>query len=102
MIDALTGIPAVRETAAVYLPYVAALSLLSVGAFLLDGAAIGATRTALLRNVLIASMGVYGVLHLTLPGLAGNHGTWIAFAAFMGARSAGYLVVLPRLRRVAD
>jgi len=102
LIDALTGIAAVREQAAIYLPYVAALSLLSVGAFLLDGAAIGATRTALLRNVLIASMVVYGVLHLTLPGLAGNHGTWIAFAAFMGARSAGYLVVLPRLRRVAD
>lgn len=102
LIDALTEIASVRAVAAAYLPYVAALSVLSVGAFLLDGAAIGATRTALLRNALVASMALYGVLHWTLPGPLGNHGTWAAFVAFMAARSVAYVVVLPALRRAAD
>jgi multidrug resistance protein, MATE family len=102
LIDVLTDIEGIRDEARRYLPYVAALAVLSVGAFQFDGTAIGATRTAMLRNALIASMAVYGVLHLTLPGLIGNHGTWVAFTAFMAARSIAYVLVLPMLRRAAD
>jgi MATE family multidrug resistance protein len=102
MVDALTGIEAVRAAARDYLPFAAALPLVAVMSFQLDGAAIGATRTGVLRNSLMVATAAYVAAHLTLPAAFGNAGLWLAFAVFMGVRSAAYAVALPSLRTAAD
>ncbi|HZH28970.1 MAG TPA: MATE family efflux transporter [Azospirillaceae bacterium] len=100
-IDALTPIESVRMTAREYLPYAAILPLVAVPSFQLDGAAIGAALTGLLRNTLVLALVIYAAGYWILPGWVGNHGVWIAFSAFMGARSIGFFVSLPTLRRAA-
>jgi len=45
LIALLTGLPAVREMAAEFLPWMIAMPILAVGSYLLDGIFIGATRT---------------------------------------------------------
>ena len=89
LIDTLTVIPEVRDTARVYLPWLIALPLISAVSFFYDGVYVGATRTREMRNVMVGS-----VLLVFLPawylgqGL-GNHGLWLAFTLFMTARGLG-------------
>ncbi len=85
-IDLMTGLAEVRATAATYLPYVVALPLVAVFAFLFDGVFIGATRTAEMRNGMALALGVFlGAVALLAPPL-GNHGLWWAMLLFMAAR----------------
>ncbi|MCC7534903.1 MAG: MATE family efflux transporter [Deltaproteobacteria bacterium] len=95
----LTDAPAIRELAATYLPHAAALPVVAVLSFQLDGAAIGATRTVLLRNVLLVALASYAVAHVTLVPLVGNHGLWLSFSTFMLVRSAGFFLFVRALRR---
>jgi MATE family multidrug resistance protein len=85
-IDLMTGLAEVRATAMTYLPYVIALPLIAVFAFLFDGVFIGATRTAEMRNGMALALGVFlGAVVLLVPPL-GNHGLWLALLLFMAAR----------------
>lgn len=87
LIALLTGIPEVRGLAATYLPWMVAMPLLAVGSYLLDGIFIGATRTAAMRDTMLASV---LLVYLPLWYLAqplGNHGLWLAFLGFTVARS---------------
>lgn len=77
-----TDIPAVRETAIAYLPYLAALPLVAVWSYLLDGLFIGATRAREMRNAMLLAVAISLPLGWLLRGL-GNHGLWLAFLAFM-------------------
>ncbi|WP_111430474.1 MATE family efflux transporter [Rhodobacteraceae bacterium DSL-40] len=78
IIDLMAKAPEVQEAARVYLPWMAAAPLLGIGAWMLDGIFIGATRTRQLRNAMIMSVAVYvGALFLLVPSL-GNHGLWAA------------------------
>jgi MATE family multidrug resistance protein len=82
----MTGLTEVRAAAASYLPYVAALPLVGVFAFLFDGIFIGATRTAEMRNGMALALVVFaGAAALLMPPL-GNHGLWLAMLLFMAAR----------------
>ena len=99
LIDALTGIDAVRQAAREYLPWAAALPILAVWSFQFDGIFLGATRTAALRNAMIASMALYlMVAWLAVPSL-GNHGLWLSLAVFMVARGATLAFAYPALAR---
>jgi len=102
IIDVLTGIEAVRETARTYLVWVALMPAVAVWAFLLDGIFIGATRTADLRNMMIASL-VVGVASMHwLTDLYGNTGLWLGLLIFMGARGVTLgLRYLPLERSIA-
>lgn len=80
-----TDIPAVRETALTYLPYLAALPLVAVLSYLLDGLFIGATRAREMRNAMLIAVAISLPLGLLLRGL-GNHGLWLAFLTFMLVR----------------
>lgn len=80
-----TDIPAVRETALTYLPYLAALPLIAVWSYLLDGLFIGATRAREMRNAMLIAVAISLPLGLLLRGL-GNHGLWLAFLTFMLVR----------------
>ena len=88
LVALLTDIPAVRATALAYLAFAAALPVVAVWAFVLDGLFFGATRTADLRNATVAAMLVFAAAALVLPGRFGNTGLWSALLLFMAARGA--------------
>ena len=81
-IELQTDIPAVRDTALTYLPYLAALPLVAVWSYLLDGLFIGATRAREMRNAMLLAVAISLPLGWLLRGL-GNHGLWLAFLGFM-------------------
>ena len=86
LIDLLTGLPEVRSVARDFLPYAALVPMVAVWAFLYDGLFFGATRTAELRNGMLAAVAGFGLcVPILLPAL-GNHGLWLAFLIFLGAR----------------
>jgi Na+-driven multidrug efflux pump len=55
-IEMQTNIQSVRDTAFIYLPYLAALPLIAVGSYLLDGLFIGATRAREMRNGMLLTV----------------------------------------------
>ena len=66
----MTGLPEVREQAMAFLPYIVALPLVSVWAFVFDGIYFGATRTAELRNGMAAALALFALTAAVLvPGL---------------------------------
>lgn len=82
---------AARAMALTYLPWCAAIPLLGIPAWQLDGLFLGTTRGRSLRNAAIASTAVYIVLDLTLRPW-GNAGVWWAFTATYVLR-AGFLAL---------
>ncbi|QLF92752.1 MATE family efflux transporter [Pseudomonas sp. ABC1] len=93
-----TDIAEVRQSAITYLPYLAALPLIAVWSYLLDGLFIGATRAREMRNAMLAAFILALPLAWALQPL-GNHGLWLAFLAFMLLRSACLGVIALRLQR---
>lgn len=89
IIHALTGLPEVRETARIYLPWLLLSPLVSVWSFFYDGVYVGAVRSREMRNIMLVS--AFGVF-LPVWWLAldlGNHAIWMAFLAFMAVRGLG-------------
>ena len=100
LIGLATVLPDVRTAAAAYLPWLAALPLVCVWAFMLDGIFIGATRTAEMRNAMFIATAIYLLcLWLSFPPL-GNHGVWLSMLAFMAARSLALGMMYPGLERL--
>lgn len=93
-----TDIPEVRQTALTYLPYLAALPVIAVWSYLLDGLFIGATRAREMRNSMLLAVALTLPLGWLLQGL-GNHGLWLAFLAFMLMRGICLGVLALRLQR---
>lgn len=95
IINLLTDLEQVRQTAYQYLPWLVALPLVSVSCFVFDGVFIGATWSRQMRDSMIFSLLlVYmPVWYYSQP--LGNHGLWLTMAAFMLARGVsmgmGYL-----------
>lgn len=95
-IDFLTTSVEVRETARLYLPWAAALPLISVACFQLDGIFIGATRAREMRNAsFVSTAGFFLFWWLFLP--LGNHGLWAALALFNILRAFALGRYFPRL-----
>ena len=98
LIDLVTVDPGARAAAREYLPWAALIPVLGVWAFQLDGIFIGATRTADMRNAMLASLGIYlGAWWLLKP--FGNHGLWAAFCVSYFARAGSLLYYYPALVR---
>jgi len=93
-----TDIPSVRDTAYAYLPYLAALPLIAVGSYLLDGLFIGATRAREMRNGMLLTVVLLLPFAWALREF-GNHGLWITFLLFMVLRSLTLGLIAWRLRR---
>ncbi len=104
LIRVLTDLPAVRETAMQFLPWLIASPLISVWSFLYDGVYVGATRAREMRNIMVFStVIIFLPAWYLLQGL-GNHGLWLAFMLFMASRGVGMHFgyrrnVLPALSR---
>jgi MATE family multidrug resistance protein len=93
-----TDIPAVRETASHYLPYLAMLPLVAVWSYLLDGLFIGATRAREMRNGMVLSLVLVLPIGWWTQGL-GNHGLWISFLLFMALRAVTQGIIAWRLQQ---
>ncbi|OHC11286.1 MAG: MATE family efflux transporter [Pseudomonadales bacterium GWC1_66_9] len=91
-----TDIPAVRELAEAYLPYLAALPPVAVWSYLLDGLFIGATRAREMRDAMLLAVALALPLAWLLQGF-GNHGLWLAFLAFMALRALAMGLLARRL-----
>ena len=90
--------PMVREAAIIYLPWCAAVPVLGIASWQLDGIFTGATRSAAMRNASLASLLIYlGFDALLSP--EGNGGVWAAFLIYFVARGLTLLVAYPALER---
>ncbi|CAN5346877.1 MATE family efflux transporter DinF [soil metagenome] len=88
LIDAMTDLREVRQTAYIYLPWLIVLPLVSVWSFVYDGIYVGATRAREMRDtMLFSAFAVYLPAWYMLRFL-GNHGLWLAFVLFMVARGS--------------
>jgi multidrug resistance protein, MATE family len=101
-IDGLTIDISARAAARSFLPWAAAVPLLGVWAFQLDGIFIGATRTADMRNAMLVSLAIFLVAWWLLAPF-GNTGLWAAFYVHYLARTGSLLYYYPGLvRSVAE
>ena len=98
IINLLTDLPDVRATAYIYLPWLAALPLLSAGAFLYDGVYVGATRSREMRVIMVGALLLIFFPVWFATRELGNHGLWLAFTAFMAVRSFAMYFWYQRLR----
>ena len=73
-------------------------ALAGVWGFQLDGIFIGATRTAEMRNAMLAALAIFLVAWWLLTPY-GNHGLWAALYVLYAARTATLLYYLPALVR---
>lgn len=99
IIGMLTDIEEVRRIADQFIIWLVISPILSVWSFMLDGIFIGATRTAEMRNAMIASLLIFlASVWLLTPSL-GNHGIWLSLLLFMIVRALALAVYYPRIER---
>ena len=99
IINLLTDLPDVRAMAYIYLPWLAALPLLSAAAFLYDGVYVGATRSREMRVIMVGALVLVFLPVWFVAKDLGNHGLWLAFTVFMAARSFAMYAWYQRLRK---
>jgi MATE family multidrug resistance protein len=99
LIALLTGLPKVRATAAVYLPWMVAMPLIAVWSYLLDGVFIGTTAVREMRNSIFIGLAAYlpawWLATEMLSREHHNHALWFAFTLFSVVRS-GVLITYYR------
>jgi MATE family multidrug resistance protein len=105
IIDFLTNVPEVRQTAQRYLPWVIAAPVVSLWCYLLDGIFIGATCTREMRNAMIFSLFVYLLTWYVmnwyfLNTSFENHGLWLSLLVYFVARALSLWYYLPNVRRL--
>ncbi|MEJ2764448.1 MATE family efflux transporter DinF [Photobacterium sp. MCCC 1A19761] len=93
IVSLISDIPAVRAEAARYLPWLAAVPLVAMWCFLLDGIFIGATRGREMRNSMVLATSSFFLTWWLLMDW-GNHGLWAAMLVFLAMRGIGLAIVL--------
>ncbi len=91
LVNLMTNIATVRETAYLFLPWMIVSPVISVWCFLLDGIFIGATRGRELRNAMLVSTFIVYLPACYLLQDLGNHGLWLSLMAFFIARALSLL-----------
>lgn len=94
----ITSDPGVRAEAGRFLPFAAAVPMLGMPSWLLDGVFIGATQGRALRNAAVVVTALYLALDLALRPW-GNLGVWSAFAVSYVLRAGALGLYLPGLLR---
>ena len=95
----LTNISEVRAAAAAFLLWPVVMPIVSVWAFTYDGVYLAATRTALMRNTVVAAFGAFLLALWMLTPLYGNTGIWIAVTVFLGLRGLLLHLAFPSMAR---
>ena len=85
--------------ASTYLPYCAAVPLLGVAAYQLDGIFLGTTQGAALRSAGLLSAALYVVTDTLMADTLGNHGVWGALLLLYVYRAVCLGAYIPRLFR---
>lgn len=98
-VHALTTAPDVRTEALIYLPWAALTPLVGALAFIMDGVYIGATWSAMMRNMMVLSTLAFVAVWAVATPLWGNHGLWFALLVFLGARGFTLLAAVPARAR---
>lgn len=88
-----------RDAALAFLPYCAAVPIIGVAAFQLDGFFLGATQGRAMRNAAIVVTAAYVGLDLVLRPAFGNTGVWLAFLGMYVFRASALGYYLPSLMR---
>ena len=102
IISLFTGIDSVLETAAIYLPWLVVLPVLSIWSFQLDGIFIGTGYSREMRNAMIVATVVYlAAIHL-LIAWQGNHGLFLGLSLFMVLRAVTLGFYYPRILSAMD
>jgi MATE family multidrug resistance protein len=101
-IDTMTTAPKVQEAARRYLPYMVAAPVVGLGAWMLDGIFIGATRTKDMRNMMVLSAIVYFLTVFPLMAAFGNHGLWLGLLLNFIVRGVSLGWKYPALEAEAD
>lgn len=109
LLSLLTDNVEVRAAAAIYLPFIIVLPLLSVGAFIYDGIFIGTTSTrGMLLSIAIATLAYFSVALAATPiadlsaGLTPNHALWIAFLLYLALRGIIQHLLMPGILRSCE
>ncbi len=89
----------VRQAAAVMLPWLVAMPLLSIWSYQLDGIFIGATSTAAMRNGMFISTVIFVAVTEMFGEKLNNDGLWLSFAVFSLLRATTLLIKLPSVYR---
>ncbi|RLA18636.1 MAG: MATE family efflux transporter, partial [Gammaproteobacteria bacterium] len=97
IINLLTTIPAVVNTANDYLVWLIIMPIIAVWTYLFDGLFIGATRSVEMRNTML-----FSTLFCFLPAWyllqpLGNHGLWFALLIFLAARGISQSFYLSKI-----
>ncbi len=102
IIHLITKSPEVQSEAIRFLPYVVAAPLFGLVAFMFDGIFLGATQTAVMRNMMAVSVIIYALsISIFVPWL-GNHGLWMSLLISFLARGVTLALCYPRLEARAD
>ena len=89
LIDLLTSLPDVQNSASKFLPWIVALPFVTFLSFLYDGVFVGLTRTREMCFVMLAATFMVFLPTWYLCQAWGNHALWFALILFMAARSLG-------------
>ncbi len=89
LVRLLTDLTDIRDAAYEYLPWVIVSPVISVWAYLYDGAFVGATRAREMRDMMLGAALLIFLPAWYLLQPFGNHGLWLAFTMFMAARGLG-------------
>ncbi|EKF73421.1 MATE efflux family protein [Alcanivorax hongdengensis A-11-3] len=85
LIHLLTDLPAIRDSATDYLPWMVLLPVTASAGFWLDGIFVGATWGTAMRNTMLAAVLVFFGLWWLTRGWD-NQGLWLALNGFMASR----------------
>lgn len=96
IIDLMSTAPEVRETARLYLPWLAVAPLIGIASWMFDGIFIGATLTREMRNAMVPAVALYAAAVAVLVPAFGNHGLWAALMVLNAARGVTMAVLYPR------
>jgi MATE family multidrug resistance protein len=97
IINLITNVPEVRDTAKAFLFWMIISPLVSMWSFLYDGVFVGLTRSREMLNVMLISAAAVFVPVWYLSTGWGNDGLWLAFICFMAARGVGMGIYAKRL-----
>lgn len=91
LINLLTDIAEVRDTAGQYLVWMLVSPIISVWCFVFDGIFIGATQGKAMRNSMLFALFVVYLPSLVMLANGSNHGLWAAFMLFFAARGVSMM-----------
>ncbi len=98
----ITKSPEVQAEALRYLPYLISAPIFGLAAFIFDGIYLGATETAVMRNMMAVSLAIYLVSISLLVPIFGNHGLWSSLLISFVARGATLAIKYPALEARAE